>query len=415
MINLESSNTKKINLVVASIIPFLVSGPFIPDLIVSISSLIFLFYIFKNKEFYYFNNKFFLIFLFFCSICIISSLLSEDIFFSLKSSIFYFRIGVFSCLIWFLIEKDKNILHYFYYSLVLTFLILVIDGYYQYFSGENLIGYKKYGNRIASFFNDELIMGSYLSRLFPLLFALFIFRDKKKFEIYFIGVLFILVDILIFISGERTAFFFLNISTIFIIIHIKKYQIFRLATFIMAFFFIVLIGLNSKHLTERFILDPLKGMNLLENSVDNRFVVFSKNHDSHIRTAFEMFKDNPILGHGPKMFRKKCSDPKYKYDSRSCTTHPHNFLVQLLAETGFIGASYFLGFFLYILYCSFRQIKSILFRKKRYFTDYQVSLLAALLISVWPLAPNGNFFNNWLMIVYFLPVGFFLQSIYPKN
>ena len=184
MINLENSNTKKINLIVASIIPFLVSGPFIPDLIVSISSLIFLFYIFKNKEFYYFNNKFFLIFLFFCSICIISSLLSEDIFFSLKSSIFYFRIGVFSCLIWFLIEKDKNILHYFYYSLVLTFLILVIDGYYQYFSGENLIGYKKYGNRIASFFNDELIMGSYLSRLFPLLFALFIFRDKKKFEIY---------------------------------------------------------------------------------------------------------------------------------------------------------------------------------------------------------------------------------------
>ncbi|MDB3859639.1 O-antigen ligase family protein, partial [Candidatus Pelagibacter sp.] len=294
-------------------------------------------------------------------------------------------------------------------------LILVIDGYYQYFSGENLIGYKKYGNRIASFFNDELIMGSYLSRLFPLLFALFIFRDKKKFEIYFIGVLFILVDILIFISGERTAFFFLNISTIFIIIHIKKYQIFRLATFIMAFFFIVLIGLNSKHLTERFILDPLKGMNLLENSVDNRFVVFSKNHDSHIRTAFEMFKDNPLLGHGPKMFRKKCSDPKYRYDSRSCTTHPHNFLVQLLAETGFIGASYFLGFFIYILYCSFRQIKSILFRKKRYFTDYQVSLLAALLISVWPLAPNGNFFNNWLMIVYFLPVGFFLQSIYPKK
>jgi hypothetical protein len=29
--------------------------------------------------------------------------------------------------------------------------------------------------------------------------------------------------------------------------------------------------------------------------------------------------------------------------------------------------------------------------------------------------PNGNFFNNWLMIVYSLPVGFYLQSIYSKK
>ena len=51
-------------------------------------------------------------------------------------------------------------------------------------------------------------MGSYLSRLFPLLFALFLVKKKQKYEIYFIGVLFILVDVLIFMSGERAAFFF---------------------------------------------------------------------------------------------------------------------------------------------------------------------------------------------------------------
>ena len=78
------------------------------------------------------------------------------------------------------------------------------------------------------------LLGSYLSRLFPLLFALFLVKKKQKFEIYFIGLLFILVDILIYMSGERTAFFFLNLSTIFIIILIKQYQKFRLATFIIA-------------------------------------------------------------------------------------------------------------------------------------------------------------------------------------
>ena len=71
-------------------------------------------------------------------------------------------------------------------------------------------------------------MGSYLSRLFPLLFALFLIKKKQKYEIYFIGLLFILVDILIFMSGERSCFFLLNLSTVFIIILIKDYQKFRL-------------------------------------------------------------------------------------------------------------------------------------------------------------------------------------------
>jgi O-antigen ligase len=52
-------------------------------------------------------------------------------------------------------------------------------------------------------------MGSYLSRLFPLLFALFILKKKNgNFEVYYIGGLFILIDILIYISGERASFFF---------------------------------------------------------------------------------------------------------------------------------------------------------------------------------------------------------------
>ena len=40
---------------------------------------------------------------------------------SFESSLFYFRIGVFSCFIWYLIDKDKSILTFFYYALVLCF------------------------------------------------------------------------------------------------------------------------------------------------------------------------------------------------------------------------------------------------------------------------------------------------------
>jgi O-antigen ligase len=151
-----------------------------------------------------------------------------------------------------------------------------------------------------------------------------------------------------------------------------------------------------------------------QKSVDKKYF-FSPNHESLFLTAFKMFKDKPIFGHGPKMFREICKNEKYAVGISPCMTHPHNFYVQLLAETGIIGFSFLFSAFAYVLYCAYRQLKSIVLRQKRYLTDYQVCLLAGILITVWPLTTNGNFFHNWLMIVYSLPVGFYLHSIYGKN
>ena len=414
MDNFKYSNSFSINLIIVSIILFLVWGSFFPDLIVSISALFFIFYVFKNKEFYFFNNKPLIIFFIFCIYCILLSVfVAKEMKLSFESSLFYFRIGVFSCFIWYLIDRDKSILTFFYYSLVLCFLALVIDGYIQYFTGTNLSGFKISGTRVSSFFGDELIMGSYLSRLFPLLFALFLIKKKQKYEIYFIGLLFILVDVLIFMSGERSAFFFLNLSTVFIIILIKEYQKFRLITFIIAIICVVILSLNSSKLNERMFKGPAEDMGLFKSSKDA--VIFTKAHDSVIRTAFNMFKDQPLLGHGPKMFRVICKDEKYASVATPCMTHPHNFYIQLLAETGVIGFLFLFSALVYVIYKALRQFKSVILRQKRPLSDYQVCLLAGILITVWPLSPNGNFFNNWLMITYSLPVGFYLQSIYSKK
>ncbi len=414
MNNFKYSNTNLINLIIASIIPFLIWGPFFPDLIVSISVLYFLFYVFKNKEFYFFNNKPLIIFFIFCIYCILLSVfVAEDTMLSFESSLFYFRIGVFSCFIWYLIDQDKSILTFFYYSLILCFSALVIDGYIQYFTGVNLTGFKISGIRVSSFFGDELIMGSYLSRLFPLLFALFLVKKKQKYEIYFIGALFILVDVLIFMSGERSAFLFLNLSTVFIIILIKEYQKFRLVTFIIAIICVFILSLYSTNLSQRMFKGPAEDMGLVKSSKEA--VIFSKAHDSLIKTAYNMFKDQPLLGHGPKMFRIICKDEKYATGITPCMTHPHNFYIQLLAETGIIGFLFLLSALVYVVYTALRQFKSIILKEKRPLSDYQVCLLAGILITVWPLTTNGNFFNNWLMIAYSLPVGFYLQSIYSKK
>ena len=68
-------------------------------------------------------------------------------------------------------------------------------------------------SRISSFFGDELKMGGYLMRLSPLLLALFfLFYDRDKYKKFLpLVILFILlIEITIYLSGERTSFILFN-------------------------------------------------------------------------------------------------------------------------------------------------------------------------------------------------------------
>ena len=146
---------------------------------------------------------------------------------------------------------------------------------------------------------------------------------------------------------------------------------------------------------------------------DDKKYIFSKNYHEIYHTSLKIFKDNIFFGIGPKNFRKFCNDINYKVGS-GCSTHPHNTYIQILTETGIIGFIYLFSVFVILSYYFMFHFYKMYLKKKPFFDDFQIALLVCIFISIWPLMPSGNFFNNWLSIVYFYPVGFFIWTLDKK-
>ena len=394
-------------------VPFsLIIGTFVTNLSVVLICFIFLIIVLSEGRISYFFNKLFLFFLIWCLVLLISSIFSTDPIFSLSSSLFYFRFGLFSLAVWFIIENNKDALRYFTYSLLGAFTIVIIDGYIQYFLGENILGYTYVNGRLGGLFGDELILGNYLSRLYPLLLGLIFlnFLEKKRY-LYFVFSLFIFIDILIYLSGERVAFLNLIISALLIILLIDKWKKIRLITLGLSLVIIVSISMSNDTVKNRMVDQTLNKIGI---GSENTYI-FSEEHQNFYISSIKMFSDRPLIGNGPKMYRKLCYEEKYFYVSKNtnlntCSSHPHGTYPQLLAEAGLIGAipAIFIFFWILYLFVSHLYLKI----KKGYLklSDYQICIIVSIFLTLWPLIPSGNFFGSWLSTIYYLPIGFLLHS-----
>jgi O-antigen ligase len=393
-----------------SLIPlFLITGPFLSDLAISFISLLFIIYCFKKKDFSYFKNKYFYFFIIFWLYLIINNLINNFNLDSLKISFFYFRYGFFVFAIVAFLNCDDKFIKYFFYCICICFVVLILDGSYQYFVGENILGWKK-TVRISSFFGEEQILGSYLSRLWPIFFglSLFIINKNNKFFYFFI-LIFILTEVLIFLSGDRSAFFNINLSAIFIILFSKKLLKLRLITLLCSIGLLILISFINPSAKERVIDKTFEQMNLLNQNKTNGLYIFSQQHTHHYITAYRMYLDNKILGVGVKNFRKFCSNEKYIESNLSCASHPHNTYIQILSETGVIGFLFLLTILIYFCLYLLKHLKYRL-KGKNYFTDFEICILSGVAIYLWPFIPTGNVFNNWLNIVLILNLPFLIWS-----
>ena len=380
---------------------FLITGPFLSDLAVTLVSIIFLIIVFKERIFYVFDNIFFKLFILFYLYIVFNSLINNQNLDSLRISITYIRFGLFSLAVTYFLKQDLNLLKKIFHCLVFCFFILVIDGIFQYFYGQNFLGAKLVypGPRVSSLFGDELILGSYLSRLFPILFGLSLFFYQSNKQLYSLLGLSVFTLFLVFLSGERTALSLIILTFVLMFFLIFKNKIFFKKVFYSAAVLTVLLLSFSETLRTRIIDVTINEMFL--NDTTNKTYIFTRQHDEHYISAIRMFKKNIILGVGVKNFRNFCDDPKYSASPLSCSSHPHNTYIQILVETGIIGFLFLISIFIYFCIYIIRHVLNI-FQGKYFFTDFEICILSGILIFIWPFAPTGNVFNNWLNIVMIL-------------
>ncbi len=83
---------------------------------------------------------------------------------------------------------------------------------------------------------------------------------------------------------------------------------------------------------------------------------FGSGHLVIYLTAIDVWIDNPIIGNGIKSFRTKCLT-KLHLPNRSCSSHPHNYYLELLNDTGLLGTLLFVCAIFYLITNKFFNFK----------------------------------------------------------
>ena len=381
---------------------------------------IYLFFFIKHNQNYtrtiYFN--FFLVFII---LLIISSILSEFRIDSLLTSVpyslyyFYFVASIYIIHKW----VDRNF-NYFILSFYISVVLLFFFSIFEYFTlvkndqGELEYLYRKEG--LKSLFGNK-ILGIYLIIIFPLFIGMKIFI-KQKFKFYDFIIIFMILSMLLF-SYHRTSIllFLLFIFLVFIIIAELRKIISIIAVLTTFSFF---ISLNFFNDFSSSVISKTKNQIFNDTSIN----FYPDHYLGHYQTSLKMIKKNFIFGTGPNTFKNLCSNKNYEtiYDEflekgvlvklNSCSTHTHNFYLQLFSESGVFVFLLIIFFYVFIL----RELILCFLGKNNLQNNqfYKICLISTF-CNFLPIAPSVDFFNTYLNTLLYLPCIFILYFKLKSN
>ena len=429
-------NLSKVNIFIILLFNFFILGLFLGPALINLFILsLFIIYLkeFKKNNLYLiknFNLTIKLQFLFCLYIIINAFYIGNEINLFYKS-FFYFRFFLIAYVISQILDIKFETFNFIILSILLFSVFLGIDIFYQYLFGYDFFGFApgicyypegeqnfdpKNCERFSGFFGKELIAGNFLSTYGVM--SLYIFFSRFS-GLAYSKVLFLLSFIIIIsstiLSGERNAILALLIIFFFNILFNKKIRkkLFYIASLIFVIF--VILFSTVENVRYRYFDWPTTYFNKVSGSILKKFLHTS--WGSHYLTSYEIFLDNKVFGSGFKSFRIECYKDKYHFDilnnkydlninTDGCSTHPHNFYLELLSELGLVG---FILFSL-ILYLIVLQPFIKNFRHIKYEGEI-IIILSIILTYIVPLKPSGSYSSSIFSTNLWFFIGIYLYLI----
>jgi len=130
------------------------------------------------------------------------------------------------------------------------------------------------------------------------------------------------------------------------------------------------------------------------NSVISNF--YDSSWGKLYNSAYRLWLKKPLIGYGLKNYRVNCDIELIDINPSSlhqlCSTHPHNFYLEILSESGLIGLIFFLLLFYFYFKKLFYKIKFKL-NNQSILTIY-ICVFSIFLI-LWPIKTSGSFYTSW--------------------
>ncbi|MDC1375706.1 O-antigen ligase family protein [bacterium] len=314
---------------------FWLSGPFIylierspADIWLTIIGLVFLVRCFAKREWLWVSQTWFKLSLILWCFGLFSGITSPDPFFSFTQGFAWIRFPLYAAAAQVWLAKDRDIRIIMLFSIFLGMIIMCMI-----LIAETTIEPK---SRLTWPYGDH-VPGGYIAKfslpLFCVLVAIAV-NQKSKLGI-FSGLIALLSLVVSFLTGERGNFLIRACSGILAGL-VWKPKLFLYFILILVEISAVLIIIFSRpDLSNRFGKHLLEHAPILNTSDTNPYW-------GAWRGGIQQGLLKPIKGIGPSGTRKTCANlntnlPSWLPGKNYCGNHPHNFYVQLFAETGLIG------------------------------------------------------------------------------
>jgi len=385
----------------------LIVGSLLVNLNLLLLSIVSLLFIYKKKYNFTFNyfNIFLIIFFTYIIFASILNIESKN-YNNIIKSIFLLRFLILYLIIELLLKNNKlDLQNFFIISLVCTIFVSA-DVIFQYITGFDIFGYIPWDGMIAGPFEHEAIAGTYIQKfsLFSIFGFVFLFNNKKYNKNLFLIVI-LLIMFGTFFASNRISTLIL-IAGFFALFLLHKQFRFTLFLSLIIFTSISVILINNdeilkkkyQHMYKRFlpkteVVEKNTSLDKEEN-ITKKIKLKSSLHYRIYSTVMESWKSRPLIGQGHKSFRTKCANYVKKNKNFNCSTHPHNYHLQVLHDFGVIGYLLLTAFIFLSLVQMFKKFNQKKFLHNNY-NFYFIPIVISLLLEIWPVKSTGDLFTTW--------------------